>query len=60
MLNVTKKVAKVVKKVVDVSRIKSMIGEKQFNHEMVSAVQSGVPVTEAPELIARRRIRESQ
>jgi len=53
-------IKKVAKKVVDVARIKSMVGEKQFHQEMVSAIQSGVPREEAPELIARRRIRESQ
>lgn len=51
---------KSVKKVVDVARIKSMVGERQFNNEMVAAIQSGVERAEAPELIARRKMRESQ
>lgn len=55
-----KKTIKKEVKVVDVARLKSIVGEKQYNKELVSAVQSGVPITEAPELIARRKIRESQ
>jgi hypothetical protein len=44
----------------EVARIKSMIGEKAFNKEMQIEILKGTPVEEAPELIARRKMRLGQ
>lgn len=42
---------------VDVSRVKSIIGEKQYNEELITEIQSGTPMNEAHELIERRERR---
>jgi hypothetical protein len=51
---------KTIKKALDVNYIKSIVGERQFNQEIVAAIQSGIPIAEAPELIARRMMRDTK
>lgn len=60
-MKTTKKVTKeVTTEKLNVPQIKSIVGEKKYNKEMVAAIQGGATPTEAPELIARRLRRANQ
>lgn len=48
------------KKASDVSRIKSIMGQSNYNKALVAEVRSGATVEEAHELVERRALRLSK
>lgn len=45
------------KEKVDIARVASIMGREKFNKEIVREIQNGTDPNEAPDLIARRKLK---